>query len=114
MTDMYATTINNDDLARSMRAVLAQASGRPVSVSPLQGASEDFSFYAQATPGLFVFLGITPRNQDPSTAAPNHSPNFFVDEPALVVGVQSDVVNGACVSYGDRAGEHRCSMIIFS
>ena len=88
MTDMYATTINNDDLARSMRPVLAQASGRPVSVSPLQGASEDFSFYAQATPGLFVFLGITPRNQDPSTAAPNHSPNFFVDEPALVVGVE--------------------------
>ena len=89
ITDMYATTINNDDLARSMRPVLAQASGRPVSVSPLQGASEDFSFYAQATPGLFVFLGITPRNQDPSTAAPNHSPNFFVDEPALVVGVRA-------------------------
>jgi amidohydrolase len=89
ITDMYATTINNDDLARSMRPVLEQASGRPVSVSPLQGASEDFSFYAQAVPGLFVFLGITPRNQDPATAAPNHSPNFFVDEPALVAGVRA-------------------------
>jgi len=89
ITDMYATTVNNDELARSMRPVLEQASGKPVSVSPLQGASEDFSFYAQAVPGLFVFLGITPKDQDPATAAPNHSPNFFVDEPALVVGVRA-------------------------
>jgi amidohydrolase len=89
ITDMYATTVNNDQLARQMRPVLEQASGRPPSVAPLQGASEDFSFYAQAVPGLFVFLGITPRDQDPATAAPNHNPNFFVDEAALVVGVRA-------------------------
>jgi amidohydrolase len=89
ITDMYAATVNNDELARSMRPVLEQASGRPVSVAPLQGASEDFSFYAQVTPGLFVFLGITPRTQDPSTAAPNHNPKFLVDESALVVGVRA-------------------------
>jgi amidohydrolase len=89
ITGMYATTVNNDQLARQMRPVLEQASGRPVSVAPLQGASEDFSFYAQVVPGLFVFLGITPRDQDPATAAPNHSPNFFVDEAALVVGVRA-------------------------
>jgi metal-dependent amidase/aminoacylase/carboxypeptidase family protein len=72
-----------------MRPVLEQASGRPASVAPLQGASEDFSFYAQVVPGLFVFLGITPRDQDPATAAPNHNPNSFVDEAALVVGVRA-------------------------
>ncbi len=89
ITDMYATTVNNDQLARHMRPVLEQVSGRPASVAPLQGASEDFSFYAQVVPGLFVFLGITPRDQDPATAAPNHNPNFFVDEAALVVGVRA-------------------------
>ncbi len=88
ITDMYATTVNNEQLALQMRPVLEQASGRPVSAAPLQGASEDFSFYAQVVPGLFVFLGITPRNQDPATAAPNHNPRFFVDETALVVGVR--------------------------
>ena len=89
ITDMYPTTVNNDQLARHMRPVLEQASGRPPSTAPLQGASEDFSFYAQVVPGLFVFLGITPREQDPVTAAPNHNPNFFVDETALVVGVRA-------------------------
>jgi amidohydrolase len=89
ITDMYAITVNNDQLAQQMRPVLERASNGPVTVSPLQGASEDFSFYAQAMPGLFVFLGITPRNQDPTTAAPNHSPNFYVDESALAVGVRA-------------------------
>jgi metal-dependent amidase/aminoacylase/carboxypeptidase family protein len=36
-----------------------------------------------------VFLGITPHDQDPAKAAPNHSPEFFVDESALVVGTRT-------------------------
>ena len=40
-------------------------------------------------PAFFVFLGITPEGQDPTKAAPNHSPNFFVDEGALVVGART-------------------------
>jgi metal-dependent amidase/aminoacylase/carboxypeptidase family protein len=66
----------------------ADADGN-VAECPLAGASEDFSFYAQAVPGLYVFLGVTPKGQDPAKAAPNHSPNFFVDEHALVVGVRT-------------------------
>ena len=57
--------------------------------APLAGASEDFSFYALQVPGLFVFLGTTPPDQDPATAAPNHSPRFVVDEGALVVGTRT-------------------------
>jgi amidohydrolase len=40
-------------------------------------------------PGLYVFLGVTPKDPDPTKAAPNHSPNFFVDEHALAVGVRT-------------------------
>jgi metal-dependent amidase/aminoacylase/carboxypeptidase family protein len=40
-------------------------------------------------PGLYFNLGIVPRNQDITKAAPNHSPDFFVDESALVVGVRA-------------------------
>jgi len=40
-------------------------------------------------PGLYFNLGIVPRGQDPAKAAPNHSPNFFVDEKALVTGVRA-------------------------
>jgi metal-dependent amidase/aminoacylase/carboxypeptidase family protein len=45
--------------------------------------------FANEVPGLFFYLGIVPRDQDLTKAAPNHSPNFFVDETALVVGVRA-------------------------
>ncbi|MGH8678712.1 MAG: amidohydrolase, partial [Burkholderiales bacterium] len=51
--------------------------------------AEDFSYFQKEVPGLFYFLGITPRNQDMSKAAPNHSPQFYIDESALVTGVRS-------------------------
>jgi amidohydrolase len=38
---------------------------------------------------LFFYVGVVPRDQDPATAAPNHSPNFYVDEKALVTGVRA-------------------------
>jgi amidohydrolase len=51
--------------------------------------SEDFSAYQQKVPGLFFFLGVTPKGTDPATAAANHSPRFFVDENALMTGVRA-------------------------
>jgi metal-dependent amidase/aminoacylase/carboxypeptidase family protein len=53
------------------------------------GAAEDFSFFLNEVPGLFFFVGVVPRDQDLATAAPNHSPNFYVDERALVTGVRA-------------------------
>ena len=86
---IYDTTVNDAGLAERMRPVLKRAADGRVNQAPLVGASEDFSFFAEATPGLFVFLGITPRDQNPAQAAPNHSPAFFVDETALVVGTRT-------------------------
>ena len=56
--------------------------------SELQTPSEDFSWYQQKIPGLFVYLGIVPEGRDPATAPRNHSPYFFADEAALPVGVR--------------------------
>jgi amidohydrolase len=89
ITPNYPTTVNDSNLAAQMLPVLKRVNNNLVTVSPLQGASEDFSFYAQAVPGLFIFLGITPKDQDPATAAPNHNPHFFVDETALITGVRA-------------------------
>jgi amidohydrolase len=89
ITPMYATLVNDPALAAEMAPALKRAADGDVVQCPLAGASEDFSFYAQAVPGLYVFLGITPKDQDPAKAAPNHSPKFFVDEHALVVGVRT-------------------------
>src|SRR4051794_8446556 len=85
----YDTTVNNEELTGRMLPVLERAADGRIRRSLPVGASEDFSVFAQEAPGLFVFLGITPEGQDPTKAAPNHSPNFFVDEAALVVGART-------------------------
>ena len=50
---------------------------------------EDFSFFAQKAPGLFIFLGGSPKGTDLTKVAYNHSPRFYVDESGLLVGVRS-------------------------
>ena len=89
ITKMYDTTVNDEALTARMAPVLKRAADGQVAQAPLVGASEDFSFFAKEVPGLYVFLGVTPRDQDPAKAAPNHNPRFFVDEAALVVGTRT-------------------------
>lgn len=89
ITKIYDTTVNDEVLTAQMGPVLKRAADGKVVRTPLVGASEDFAFYAKEVPGLFVFLGVTPADRDPAKAAPNHSPRFFVDESALVVGTRT-------------------------
>jgi amidohydrolase len=51
--------------------------------------AEDFSRYQERIPGVFLFLGVRPAGTDSTSAAPNHSPRFFVDEGALPTGVRT-------------------------
>lgn len=51
--------------------------------------AEDFSYFQQQVPGVFFFVGVTPKDQDMAAAAPNHSPRFFVDESALLPGLRA-------------------------
>jgi amidohydrolase len=88
VTKSYAVTVNDESLTQRMLPALKRAADGRVSRAPLSGASEDFSFFAREAPGLYVFLGVTPADQDPATAAPNHNPNFFVDEAALETGTR--------------------------
>lgn len=85
----YDPVVNDEKLTRRMLPVLQRAADGRVAQGRLSGASEDFSEFAKAVPGLYVYLGITPPGQDPAKAAPNHSPDFFVDESALVVGTRT-------------------------
>ncbi len=89
ITRQYDTTVNDPGLTERMLPVLERVSEGEVAESALSGASEDFSFLAQEAPGLYVFLGVTPPDQDPATAAPNHNPGFFVHEPAMETGVRA-------------------------
>jgi amidohydrolase len=85
----YPVTRNDEKLTERMLPTLRRAAGADnVRLGPLTGTAEDFSFFQQKVPGLFFFLGVAPKDQDPSKAPMNHSPLFFADESALPVGVK--------------------------
>jgi len=89
MGTAYPSTINDPALTERMLPTLRRVAGEgKLRLSPLVGTAEDFSFFQHKVPGLFVFLGVTPRDQDYTKAAQNHSPLFFADEAALPVGVK--------------------------
>jgi hippurate hydrolase len=54
--------------------------------SPVMGA-EDFSYVLNQRPGAMLFLGATPAERDPRTAAPNHSSHVYFDESAMSTGI---------------------------
>ena len=86
----YPVTVNDPALTDRMVGTLRRVAGADnVRVGPLTGTSEDFSHYQQRVPGLFFFLGVTPKDRDPKTVPTNHSPLFFADESALPVGVRA-------------------------
>ncbi len=83
-------TYNDPALTEQMVPSLKRALGSSqVEAGRQTTTSEDFSLFQKAAPGLFVFLGITPKGADPATVAPNHSPRFFADEAALVPGMKA-------------------------
>ncbi|ENU62236.1 hypothetical protein F891_02287 [Acinetobacter sp. CIP 101966] len=90
----YAPVTTNDKtLTELMRPTLANVHGEDKLhvLDNNASASEDFAYYGQLMPSLFVFVGATPADQDPAKAAPNHNPNFIVDDATLKTGVESHV-----------------------
>lgn len=86
---MTPVTFNDPPLTARMVPTLERVLGKDrVKVGPPTTTAEDFSFFQQAVPGLFVFLGITPKDQV-GKAAPNHSPRWYIDEGALVPGMRA-------------------------
>jgi amidohydrolase len=99
-------TYNDPALVERMRPTVERvvAGGIPgakVLSGPQTTTSEDFSLYQKQVPGIFMFLGITAEGVDPKTAAPNHSPKFYVDERALPIGVK--LLSDLAVDYLESA-----------
>lgn len=101
--DGYAATVNDPALTEKMAPSLRRVPGaRPELIQKGTGG-EDFSFFSQAVPGLFLFIGATPPGQDASKAEPNHSPRFFMDEASLLIGVRT--LSHLTVDYMALAGK---------
>lgn len=87
----YSPVVYNDPgLTDRMRPSLERAAGAAnVRESTLVMGAEDFAFYQQEAPGVFFFLGVNKPGVKLGEAAPNHSPLFYVNDDALVVGVRA-------------------------
>lgn len=86
----YPVTINDEDLTARIVPTLQRVAGKGNAFLGVKNtASEDFSYYQREVPGVFFFVGITPKDADITKAAPNHSPRFYVDEKGLLLGARA-------------------------
>ena len=90
----YPVTVNHPELTAAMLPTLQRVVDSATMPSGLQLVSkvtgaEDFSFFQQLVPGLFIFIGVTPPEVDPAKAYSNHSPRFFADERGLLLGLRA-------------------------
>ena len=87
--DPYSgVTWNDPELTARMLPSLQRAADK-VTEGPMVMGAEDFSWYQQQIPGLFVMLGVNLPGVSADQAAPNHSPLFVVNESALKTGVRT-------------------------
>ena len=83
-------TVNDPALTEKMLPTLKRIGGNGGSrVNQRVMVAEDFSYFQQQVPGMFYFVGITPRGEDMAKAAPNHSQRFTIDESGLLQGARS-------------------------
>lgn len=83
-------TYNTPELVKKTVASLEKAAGKEnVIENEWTTGAEDFSFYRQKAPAFFFFLGGMPKGKDPKIAAAHHTPDFFIDDSRLDVGVKA-------------------------
>ena len=81
-------TYNDPKLVAAMLPTFRRVLGDANVTEPKpQMGSEDFSLYHQQIPGLFFFLGV--GNKAKGLTAMVHTPDFDIDEDALVIGVKT-------------------------
>jgi amidohydrolase len=96
-------TYNDPALTAQMMPSLKWAAGDNGLAEALPiTASEDFAFYQEHIPGLYVFLGINKTGVPWGEAAGNHSPFFYVNEDALKVGVR--ILTSLALDYLEHSG----------
>jgi amidohydrolase len=85
---LYPPVINHPEIASLIRSVAETVVETPTGVLPdcQTMAAEDMSYFLQAVPGCYFFLGSA--NPAKNLAYPHHHPCFDFDETALGLGVE--------------------------
>lgn len=85
-------TYNDKKLTAQMLPSLQKAAGKDhvILMNATTGA-EDFSFYQKEIPGLYFFIGGKSLNVKKEDAPAHHTPDFYIDENGLKLGVKTMV-----------------------
>ena len=83
-------TYNDPALTNWALASLREAASTAnVVESKARTGAEDFGFFAQEIPCFYFFLGGMPKGGDEKKAAPHHTPDFYIDESGMKLGVKT-------------------------
>ncbi len=86
----YPATVNDTGLTARMLPTLQRVAGEGGLIEvPAQTVAEDFSYFANETPGLYLFIGSGAPGVDPDSLPSNHSPLFDMYEPGMELGVRA-------------------------
>lgn len=82
-------TYNDTALVRMMLPSLAKATNGNFGERHWSTGAEDFSYYGTKAPAFFFYVGGMPKGNDPAKAPDHHTPDFFIDDSMLYVGVNA-------------------------
>lgn len=102
ITKVAPVVYNDPDLtARAVKWLENAAGASNVGVRKAMTGAEDYAFYAQQVPSLFFFVGGTPAGENALEAAPHHTPDFYVDDSAMLTGMKALLNCTLGYMYGD-------------
>lgn len=83
-------TYNDPALVKMMVPTLERTAGKEnVKEREWVTGAEDFSYYGEKAPSFFIYIGGMPKGADKSKAPPHHTPDFYIDDSRLDVGVRA-------------------------
>ncbi|GAC1448644.1 MAG: M20 family metallopeptidase [Chitinophagaceae bacterium] len=83
-------TFNDSALVAMMVPSLQRAAGAGnLSTEQWTTGAEDFSFFGTKAPAFFFNLGGMPKGTDPAKAPGHHTPDFYIDDSQLDVGIKA-------------------------
>lgn len=83
-------TFNDSSLVQMMLPSLQKAAGTTnVQTQAWTTGAEDFSYFGEKAPAFFFYLGGMPKGIDPTKAPGHHTPDFYIDDSQLDVGVKA-------------------------
>jgi len=83
-------TYNTPELVQAMLPSLQKAAGKEnVIESEWTTGAEDFSYFGEKAPSFYFFVGGMPKGKNPKEAAPHHTPDFYIDDSRLDIGIKA-------------------------